>query len=251
MLKFLICGLEHTGTTLVSDLFRQVPGLDSGFECGVLLCDTPRDFIKLNPFAKNMLSGWGLTKEELNECCKKETFAEFYEAIAGHSSAISKDTNTIFDKTPRYLASLSSVLQRCDVPIIVTYKDPRAIVFSDYKRSGDTSFHTWYQQYRGTKINYVQTAYNQFSSHKKNPRVVTVGLEDLAMNFRQNAEAIFSHVGEGFDIDYAIIDNLRYKNTRSRTVSAEIAFEYRSVLSEENQNQILEDFGKLEDWIYQ
>lgn len=27
-----ICGLEHTGTTLISELFRQIPHIDSGFE---------------------------------------------------------------------------------------------------------------------------------------------------------------------------------------------------------------------------
>ena len=41
MLRFIICGPEHSGTTLISDIFRQVPGLDSGFEVGVLLADTP------------------------------------------------------------------------------------------------------------------------------------------------------------------------------------------------------------------
>ncbi|TVS07098.1 MAG: hypothetical protein EA413_01985, partial [Cyanobium sp. PLM2.Bin73] len=64
-IDFIICGLEHSGTTLGSDLFRQVPGCDSGFECGVLLCTTPRDFAGNQPFYQNMLAGWKITEGDL------------------------------------------------------------------------------------------------------------------------------------------------------------------------------------------
>ena len=33
-IDFLVCGVEHSGTTLVSDLFRQIPHCESGFEVG-------------------------------------------------------------------------------------------------------------------------------------------------------------------------------------------------------------------------
>ena len=39
-LSFLICGLEHSGTTMASDLFREHPLVESGFECGVGLVHT-------------------------------------------------------------------------------------------------------------------------------------------------------------------------------------------------------------------
>lgn len=67
--KFAICGLEHTGTTLVSELFRQVPRVDSGFECGVFLGENPAAFKGLEPFYQNMCDGWGISVEELEECC--------------------------------------------------------------------------------------------------------------------------------------------------------------------------------------
>jgi len=59
-LGFLICGLEHSGTTMVSDLFREHPLADSGFECGVLLCNTPSEFLTFEPFCRHMYVGWGI-----------------------------------------------------------------------------------------------------------------------------------------------------------------------------------------------
>ena len=69
-LSFLICGLEHSGTTMASDLFREHPEVDSGFECGVLLCDNPSDFLTLTPFRNHMAVGWGINEEDLTYACQ-------------------------------------------------------------------------------------------------------------------------------------------------------------------------------------
>ena len=44
MTNAIICGMEHSGTTLVSDLVRQTGAYESGFEIGVLLEDSPKAF---------------------------------------------------------------------------------------------------------------------------------------------------------------------------------------------------------------
>lgn len=248
--KFLICGLEHTGTTLISDLFRQLPGVDSGFECGVLLRDSPAEFARLEPFASNMLKGWGITADQLAECCAAEDFDTFYTRLMAASTAIDAGTREIFDKTPRYLSELTAVLGRCDCPVVVSYKDPRAIVCSDYKRARTDDFDTWYDGYAKGKLRYVQTCYDEFSAHADNPRVTTVGLEELAMNSRATMERMFAHVGETFELGYAIIDTLRYVNVKNRTVSADIAFEYKGKLDLAAQDRIMEDFGRFEAWVY-
>ncbi|MBA4491490.1 sulfotransferase [Paracoccus sp. S1E-3] len=248
--KFVICGMEHTGTTLISDLFRQIPGIDSGFECGVLLRATPSEFRKLQPFASHMLAGWGITAEQLDHCCAAPDFVQFYQRLMQASTAISDDTVAIFDKTPRYLSELTTVLERCDCPVLVSHKDPRAIVCSDFKRAKTDDFHAWYAGYRDDKLGYVKDCYNQFIKHRDNPRVAAVSLEDLAMNSRATMERMFAHVGERFDLGYAIIDDLRYDNVRSRTVSPEIAFEYRRFLGKSEQEAIMKDFGCFDAWIY-
>jgi hypothetical protein len=248
--QLLICGMEHTGTTLISDLFRQVPHLDSGFEVGVLLRSSPQEFKGLEPFYSNILKGWDVTEDELARCCDTDDFDEYYDRLMKVSRALADDVTMIFDKTPRYLAKLDNVLERSSCPIVVSHKDPRAMVCSDFKRAKTDDFSTWYMDYRKPKLNYVQTCYNAFIANRDNPRVTTVGLEELAMNSRATMERMFAHAGQKFELGYAIIDTLRYKNVKNRTVSAGIAFEFKSKLDAAQQQRILDDFGKFDAWIY-
>lgn len=248
--KFLICGLEHTGTTLISDLFRQLPGVDSGFECGVLLRDSPRAFPDLQPFAGNMLTGWGLSPEDFAHCCDTDSFETFYERLLGAATVLPKGTKTIFDKTPRYLSELSAVLSRTEAPAVVSYKDPRAIVCSDFKRAKTDDFDGWYDGYAKAKIRYVRSCYTQFMEHLDSDRVTAVGLEELAMNSRATMERMFAHIGESFEMKYAIIDTLRYANTKNRVVSADIAFEYVGILPAAAQKRVEEDFAEFDRWFY-
>ena len=76
-LSFLICGLEHSGTTMVSDLLREHPDVDSGFECGVLLCSQPSDFLNYEPFCNHMVVGWGLRRVSLQTPVKPNPLKNF------------------------------------------------------------------------------------------------------------------------------------------------------------------------------
>ena len=248
--NFVICGLEHTGTTLISELLRQIPGIESGFECGVLLRETPAEFVGLEPFYSNMIKGWGISEAELERCCEADTFAIFYDRLFKASKKISPSTKLMFDKTPRYLESLPSIIERCECPIIASYKDPRAIVYSDFKRSKVVDFDEWYDGYHSGKLGYVTRCYDQFMAHVEHPRVTTVGLEELAMNSRETMERMFGHVGQKFELEYAIINDIQYSNVKSRTVSADIAFEYRGKLKKSNLDRIMKDFGKFAAWFY-
>lgn len=248
--KIIICGMEHTGTTLISDLFRQVPGLDSGFECGVLLRENPVDFQTLEPFADNMTRGWGITREQLSECCDVEDHTEFYDRLVNCATVLPEGTTAIFDKTPRYLYALTAVLERSTAPVVISFKDPKAIVCSDFKRAKVDDFDAWYDDYMPKKRGYLKTCYKEFVANKDHERVVTIGLEDLAMNSRATMERMFAHVGEEFRLDYAIIRELRYENTRNHTVSADIAFEYLRHFDDAQCKRIETDFALAEDWFY-
>ena len=248
--KFLICGMEHTGTTLISDLFRQVPGLDSGFECGVFLRPSPKEFKELEPFFTNMLKGWDITKDELNHCCDTDDFDLFYARLMIASRVLPNGTSAVFDKTPRYLAQLDDVLARTSCPVVVSYKDPRAIVYSDYKRAQTSDFNGWYMKYRDSKVAYMQNCYDAFIANRNDARVTAVGLEQLALNSRATMERMFEHAGEAFELGYAIIETLRYKNVKNHTVSADITFEFKSRLTPNQQQRILDDFGMFDAWIY-
>lgn len=250
-LKFVICGMEHTGTTLVSDLFRQVSGVDAGFEVGVLLCETPARFLDLPPFSHNILKGWGITQDEFVHCCVAPDHAEFYRRLKACSRVLAPQTTALFDKTPRYVAQLDACLGRVDVPFIVTHKDPRAIIASDFKRAKVDDFGAWYDSYKRPKHKYMKTCYTQWLAARDNPRVACVGLEEMAMNARAALERIFAHAGLEFDLSYAVMDKLRYANTRANFVSAAIAFEYMTQISPSDQARIREDFSDMDAWYYE
>ncbi|WP_406870106.1 sulfotransferase [Thioclava sp. 'Guangxiensis'] len=248
--KFLICGMEHTGTTLISDLFRQVAGLDSGFECGALLRDTPQEFNSLQPFRKHMNVGWGITDAQMDDCCESPDFETFYSKLQNYAANLSPDTKIIFDKTPRYLSELTAVLGREKIKTVASFKDPRGIVFSDFKRSKQASFDEWYPEYKIQKIAYTKKCYQEYQANSSNPLVCFVSLEDLALNSRQTMERMFSHVDEKFRLEYAIISEIRFQNTKNRTVSADIAFEHNRGLTAAQKSKIETDFSFAEDWFY-
>ena len=105
---------------MVSDLLREHPDVDSGFECGVLLCSQPSDFLNYEPFCNHMVVGWGITQGEFADACQAQSFEEFYRRLFGYSSLVrEKSAQQIFDKTPRYITDLGRVQQRCQKPILL------------------------------------------------------------------------------------------------------------------------------------
>ena len=251
MIKFVICGIEHSGTTLVSDLFRQVPQVDSGFECGVLLGDTPRAFPEMQPFAQNILGGWKITREDLVSSCDTDDFKQFYENLRSKCRSLKPDTKDIFDKTPRYLARLAECLKKMPVPFIVMFKDPRALVYSDFTRSKQADFDPWFEGYAPAKLAYMRGLYaNYDKAPALGSAVLTMSLEKLCMEPRKSCEALFRHCGYEFDLEYFLLKNLRFKHTRSDSVSGRIPFEYREGLSKPQQAVVKDRFKEFSAWFY-
>jgi hypothetical protein len=253
MISFVICGIEHSGTTLLSDLFRQIPGVDAGFECGVLLCPSPRAFPNSKPFFENMLKGWDIGEEALRACCETDEFPEFYDRLTKNSGLIAATGATrIFDKTPRYLSRLSVCLQRTSVPFLCTYKDPRAIVYSDMTRAKPSSFEAWYETYRVAKKKYLTNVFTELTSRaaSRKDRALAVRLEDLCLNARETLERVFIHVGQRFSLDCLLIENKRYAHNRDNSINARIPFEYRLGLTRQQISRIETDFSSLPGLFY-
>lgn len=255
-IDFLVCGVEHSGTTLVSDLFRQIPHCESGFEVGVMLCDSPRKFLDLHPFIDNLAAGWKLDAGHLPEICDTDSFAEFYARLADASALIDDQVNSIFDKTPRYFAQLGAVLSRTTVPVIATYKDPRALVWSDYSRAGGAEFDQWFDGYAEAKLRYLTSVYRQYEKARDAEagddfrRAKCFSLEAICLDTRRTVEAMFGHAGQAFRLDYLIFESLRYKNTRAKAISSRIPFEYRAGMTAAQQRLVVERFSPLTDWFY-
>ncbi|MBE9043859.1 sulfotransferase [Pleurocapsales cyanobacterium LEGE 10410] len=259
-IKFVICGLEHSGTTLISDIFRQTNNVDSGFEIGVLLGKSPRDFPQIQPFYKHMVSGWQIESDTLKKICDTDSFSNFYAQLKLNSKAISPKVDCIFDKTPRYFLDVYKNYEKVKVPFICMYKDPRSVVYSDYKRSGKPEdFISWYENYKTPKIGYLKDVYTnsyikwkerESQSFNNTKDIMCVSLENVCLNTRETMEKIFNHVGYEFDIKYLMLENLKYENTRQPQISSRIPFEYLNGFNKEQNALIEQDFALLEDWFY-
>jgi len=250
MLGFVICGIEHSGTTLCSDLFRQIPGVDAGFEMGVMLADSPRRFAQVDSHFQYVGNGWGLEVADIAWACDTDDFTVFYQRLQARAKFLPPDTRIIFDKTPRYLARLDTCLRRVEVPFIATYKDPRAIVHSDFVRSGAADFFAWFSGYTGPKRDYLRVMYDQFLRHQGNPRVLFLSLEQLCLDAGRSCRAMFAHAGQVFDPRYLVLRDLRYPNTRSESISAGIPFAYLHALTPAMIAAIAHEFAEFPAWFH-
>lgn len=251
--SFVICGVEHSATTTLSDVFREVPDYDSGFEVGVLLCDTPNKFRKLEPFISNIKAGWGLVDHDLDYLCDTTTYAEFYTRLLERSTLVNK-TAKFFDKTPRYFSQLPVCMERVDVPFIVTYKDPRAIVLSDYQRSSVDDFEDWFENYKEKKNNYLKLLYKNMQIIKNDAvlskRAIFVSMENFCVNTAATLKEVFSHCNIPFTFKYIFLDKVRFKNTRGHFIDSRMPFYYLNAFNSKQIRIIEKHFSELADWFY-
>ena len=253
MIGFVICGPEHSGTTLVSDLFRQVPGVDAGFEVGVLLADTPRAFPALAVHAEITRWGWGVDAAALARCCDTHDFRTFYARLEAAATVLRPGTHTVFDKTPRYLAALDTCMAKLAVPFFVVFKDPRAIVHSDWRKAGRPAFGAWFDAYAPDKLGYLHHLYTQYrgAAVRADPRICLVRLEELSLDARRCCERVYAHAGYAFDPTYMVLQGVRYENTRHGAISAGEPFGYRVSWNATERRRVATVFAALDEWFYE
>ena len=252
-LSFLICGLEHSGTTMASDLFREHPEVDSGFECGVLLCDNPSDFLALTPFRNHMAVGWGINEEDLTYACQAVNFDGFYERLFERSSIIqTKKPKFVFDKTPRYVTQLIAVQSRLDLPAIVLIKDPRSLALSDFKRSGTKieEIDDWYEHWKNPKRLYMRSAYQGYQYAWGNERCKVVRLEDICFNAKETVRSMFEFVQLEFSYEYLDLRSKRFGNTSGSSISVNSCMQFMTELPNHIQSKIKDEFSEFDRWFY-
>jgi hypothetical protein len=132
----IVTGMEHSGTTFLRSCLNQHPSVNSGFECGVLLCDTPRDLPKRRPFCNWYTAAWphwGLTPEQFACCCDTDSFNDFYVRLK-NAAPCTRDGEFLIDKTPAYVFSLDKVLEKTDAKCLVIVRNILPLYVSWKKR---------------------------------------------------------------------------------------------------------------------
>ncbi|MFA6226944.1 MAG: sulfotransferase [Candidatus Paceibacterota bacterium] len=248
----IICGHEHSGTTMLMDILSNHPSINSGFEIGFLLVDKPRDFIGFDPFYKNMLDGWKIKKGDLDKICDTDDFAEAYSRLREISPLVINN-NKIIDKTPRYMQRLEEVLEKAPgVPCVAIIRDPRSLVWSSCKhdiglRNIDRNemIDEWFKEKYPASFNhllsyYIALKYALLGQNKD--RIMVVSYEELCRYPKKILPKIFKHCGLEYNDKYMDISSTKFKeNIYGSHVDTDFISEYKSRMSKEKCEEIIEN----------
>ncbi len=143
--RVIITGIEHSGTTLLSNLLNQAPSLSCAFECGFLLADSPQQFVNIHPWYEWMqepvsVRQWGVSDIHMDRICSSKSWDEAYGKLIRYSPVFDHNTvQQVCDKTPRYMTCLDKVLEKLPdfVPCLVIEKDIESLWLSHKKRNAD------------------------------------------------------------------------------------------------------------------
>lgn len=136
-----VTGMEHSGTTFLSKLLTAHPTVNAAFECGILLGESPREVLTLEPWSDWFVTPideghWGLTPAQFEEVAAASDWDGAYAKIVEHCPLFLEGENRIVDKSPRYLQDLPAILKKVpDAPCLVLEKDA-LLMFHSYKRRG-------------------------------------------------------------------------------------------------------------------
>lgn len=125
-------GMEHSGTTIISEFIMSVPNLFGAFESGFLLDQSPSTFSQrrtfynwsIRPVTRSL--HWGLTTSQRDYVTQATCFAEMYRRVHALSPLMQppNDKSWIIDKTPSYIYNLTHIIEKTPrVPVVVTVKD--------------------------------------------------------------------------------------------------------------------------------
>ena len=252
----IVCGYERGGTTLLSQILRQHPSLSSGFECGFLLADDISKFPDIEPFATMIKPGWNINENDVEYICQADSWVEAYKRLQQRSPLCENgEGNKIFDKTPKYMEQLSSVMRKLpDVPCIVLVRDPRAVLWSWAKRS-ELSVEKWAKHHLSRscdRYNSYANGWLEASESDLSSRILLVQYEELCTSQIENSRKIFDFIDVGFEETFLEFseNTKRFNNVYGGQVSSEYLCEYENNFSDEICCEILDATGRFSKWFW-
>lgn len=249
ILHAIVCGFEHSGTTLVGELLRQHESLDSGFEGGLLLNDSPRAFPECQPFYKNVLDTWRLSDEAARAACNTDSFTEAYRRLRDTSPVLKNNSVKLYDKTPRYMLCLADVLTRAPaIPAIAIVRDFRAVMWSSFKRLGNSDMGTWQREILPRTLRHTYTyaaglreAVRRFGTG----RILIVQYEQLCIDPKAVGTVIFNHINLKYEDRFSNFGKARYDLVYGQDVQRGYIFEYKDRLPKETQARVIDHFSEF------
>ena len=241
--SLILCGYERGGTTLLGTILNSF-NYYSGFEVGVLCCDSPSKFSNFQPYFNNMIYSWKISKEILNNATSG-TFQHFYNVILSSSPFTKQPHKKLFyDKTPIYMKSLGLVLNRTNFinKAIVITRDPRSCFVSWSKRIKNEEIS--YDHFINTNIDLLSKRYIDYFigciAHKKNPNILFISFEDLCTN----TENLLSNIARFINFEGTYVFNgikPIFPNVEGNKINSKKIYEYKNYISSKTEELILNE----------
>jgi Sulfotransferase family len=250
LLKAIVCGYEKSGTTLINEILRRHPELDSGFEGGFLMASSPRQFQQIKPYYGFFRTKWRLSREDMAHICDTDDWQTCYERARALSPIIENKQAWLFDKTPRYMLMLDEVLTRMpQVPCVVSVRDPRALMHSWARWSGhpddpEPFLLAHLDEYTQRFLSYARGYQDALANHGQ--RILLSQFETLCQHPEEAMRAIFEFIGMDFDPAYLSFNSEHF--VYGNTVSVDYLCAYRQHLSDATCREILHRTGEFSQW---
>ena len=250
--RALVCGFEKSGTTLLNEILRRHPLLDSGHEVGILLGNSPRDFRNHQPYYGFFRKSWRLSREQAQRACDTDDWCTFYVRTRELSPLIANKETWLFDKTPIYMRHLREVLAKAGaVPCVVNVRDPRALMHSWANWSGHRDDPaTWLEEHFDENcqrfLSYARGYKAALSDHGE--QLLLNRFEELCLDPVAHLQRIFDFIGLEFSEDYLTFKSEHF--VYGNTVSADYIKPYTRSFSPRLCTRILDATAEFSDWHY-
>ncbi len=230
----LVCGLQHSGSTMLGELLRAAPGCESRFEAGLMAFDN-FDQHRKSPFHGFLIDYWKLTPGQVEEIYAAPNIRQSYELLRSFAGF---ESQRIVDKAPRCSLRLHKILSICDIPVLFTVRDPRAILYSARKHRRWTLrvLADHYVSY----IDGLTKARRDFDN-----RIRVVRYEELCRDPQKEAANLYDFLGLEWNPEFV---ELRDADPATRAkvqggVSTNFIHDYRKHVSKEEQRELLKILG--------
>ncbi len=229
----IVTGMQHSGTTILSQAIAAHPNINCGFECGLLLADTPANYCHIEPWYTwlqqvNSKHLWSITKNK-DDICKTTSWMEAYNKIMQLSPLFTTE-EYILDKTPQYIYQLPEVIKKVpNTPIIIIYKEPISLYQSWKKRALENNKSK--SNYKQQPTNLLQTFMKKYHATQKRiekfmslDNIYIVNYIEFLRAPKDTLEKIFQFIGinyvySGYTEDHFIQSIKRFKPEQQTPLS--------------------------------
>ena len=235
----LVCGLQHSGSTMLGELLRAAPGVEGRFEAGLMAFDNFEQH-RASPFRRFLLDFWKLSSEQIEEVYAADSLRDAYLKLREYSGF---EGERIVDKAPRCALRLAEILKQCDLPVLFTVRDPRAVLYSARKHV-EWPVRNFADHYH----NYVDTLVRARANFPG--RILVVQYENFCKSPASEGQRIYSFLGLDWNPEYLNLDHAD-PNVGGKVqggVSTGFLNEYRDHVSEADQAQLLEMLGEYSEF---